>query len=537
MIDFAAPKRGFYVVALSLSVAAFGVIAAPASAGITAMKQAIAEAASRDKAIASFYQQRSYEPIWVGKSGKDKQRRKAFLAALKNGAAHGLPMGRYDPKTVAANLDAARTPRDLGRLEVEMSRLFLQYAQDIQTGALTPKRVTSGIERQIPRRDRTAQLTAFSKSSASGYIKNLVPKTPEYTRLMKEKLRFEKLIGKGGWGETVRASKLEPGMANNAVVQLRNRLIAMGYLKRTNTKQYDAKIQQAVAAFQADHGLPVDGIAGKGTLGELNVSAQDRLKSIIVAMERERWLNRDRGRRHVLVNIPDFTAKIVDNDRVTFQTRAVVGKNVSDQRTPEFSDTMEHMVINPTWNVPRSIATKEYLPLMQQDPSAAGHLRLVDGSGRTVSRANIDFTQFTPQNFPFDLKQPPSRRNALGLVKFMFPNRHNIYLHDTPAKNLFSRNVRAYSHGCIRLAEPFEFAHTLLAAQTRQPEQVFKAKLDTGNETVVPLERQIPVHLIYRTAFTQAKGKINFRRDIYGRDAALFKALAADGVVLRAVRG
>ena len=198
---------------------------------------------------------------------------------------------------------------------------------------------------------------------------------------------------------------------------------------------------------------------------------------------------------------------------------------------------MDHMVINPTWNVPRSIATKEYLPLLQQNPYAVGNLNLVDARGRIVSRDGIDFTQFDERTFPFDLKEPPSQGNALGLVKFMFPNRYNIYLHDTPAKNLFGREARAFSHGCIRLNDPFDFAYTLLRKQVRNPEAFFQEKLATRRETVVELEEHVPVHLVYRTAFTPAKGNIQFRNDVYGRDARIWSALERAGVSLRAVRG
>jgi murein L,D-transpeptidase YcbB/YkuD len=277
-------------------------------------------------------------------------------------------------------------------------------------------------------------------------------------------------------------------------------------------------------------------VAGDSTLSEINQPVQARLQSIIVAMERERWVGADRGKRHVLVNIADFHARIMENGKVAFKTRSVVGKNTGDRRTPEFSDVMEHMVINPTWNVPRSIATKEYLPLLKKNPNAVSHLRLINSRGQVVSRDSVDFSQFTTRNFPFDIKQPPSNNNALGLVKFMFPNKYNIYLHDTPAKSLFSRESRAFSHGCVRLNDPFDFAYELLSKQEANPEAYFQNILATRRETTVPLETPLPVHLIYRTAMTEAKGKVQFRRDVYGRDGQIFKALANAGVVLRAVQ-
>jgi murein L,D-transpeptidase YcbB/YkuD len=262
------------------------------------------------------------------------------------------------------------------------------------------------------------------------------------------------------------------------------------------------------------------------------VAPEKRLTQIIVAMERERWSNVPKGKRHVVVNIPEYTARIIDNGKETFSTRVVVGKNHSGQRTPEFSDVMEFMVINPTWNVPRSITIKEYLPQLQKNPNAVSHLRVVDSRGRTISRSSVNFAQYTAATFPYRLKQPPSNGNALGQVKFMFPNPYNIYLHDTPSKSLFARDQRAFSHGCVRVADPFDFAHALLARQTKDPEGLFRSRLNGGSESRLNLEEPVPVHLQYRTAFVSPKGRINYRPDIYGRDARIWAAMQQSGVQL-----
>ena len=333
------------------------------------------------------------------------------------------------------------------------------------------------------------------------------------------------------------AQTMKPGQSGRAVIALRDRLTAMGYLKGSFTSTYDADIEAAVRAYQSDMSMNVDGVVGPATLGMINTSVEDRLKSVIVAMERERWLNRPRGDRHVLVNLADFSAKIVDFDRVTFETRAVIGANSTGRRSPEFSDVMEFMIINPTWHVPRSIVVKEYLPQLQQNPYAAAQLNVIDRNGTVVPRGAIDWRQFNARTFPFEMKQPPSNSNALGLVKFMFPNANNIYLHDTPSKSLFARDSRAFSHGCIRLQDPFDFAYALLAPQMSDPKSFFQAKLASGRETQVNLETPIQVHLIYRTAVTTAKGGVSFRDDVYGRDRAIWDALAAEGVTLAPVRG
>ena len=528
-------RRAIFALTAIVALGVSPLASSRATAQVTAFMQSVASSASDDAALSGFYKANGYKPIWTGNSGRDRARRQALLKAIDASAEHGLPEQSYDTEYLRGNLRNIKSERDLGRVEVELSRLFLRYATDIQTGVLTPSKVDSGLVKVVPLRDRAQLLANFSKSQPVGYLRALPPKSPEYARLMKGKMELERTLGRGGWGQQVPAKSLKPGDAGNAVVILRNRLMAMGYLKRSAANSYDAALQSAVQQFQLRHGLNPDGVAGQSTIAEINVEPEKRLAAVLVAMERERWINMPLGKRHINVNLANFSAKIIDNDKVTFETRAVVGATDADRRSPEFSDVMEHMVINPTWNVPRSIAVKEYLPLMQRNPGAAGHLRVVDARGRTVPRSAINFNAYNTSNFPFNLKQPPSDGNALGLVKFMFPNKYNIYLHDTPAKSLFGRESRAFSHGCIRLQKPFEFAYALLAKQTNDPQGLFKAHLNSGRESVVALEQQVPVHIDYRTAVGMPKGGMGYRRDVYGRDAKIFSALQKAGVVLRAV--
>lgn len=374
----------------------------PAHAQVTAYKQAVAEAAADDRDLAAFYRSTDFRGIWTDEEA-DKARRQALILGLQSVSAHGLPQSRYDIDALIDTLRAARTPRDIGFAEVALSKAFLNLADDMRTGVLDPRRVVPAIKRELRDYDRTRTLTAFAASrEPRQFIRQLAPSTNEYKRLMKEKMRLEGLVVSGGWGPTVPATKLEPGATGPAVVALRNRLMAKGYLGRTATQSYDSTIQKAVREFQRDHGLETDGVAGESTLREINATAEDRLKSIIVAMERERWLNlpQGRGKRHILVNLTDFSARIMDDDIETFRTRAVIGAKAADRQSPEFSDEMEHMVINPTWHVPRSIAVKEYLPQMKRNRNAAGHLRLVDSRGRTVSRSSINFGAYNARNFP-----------------------------------------------------------------------------------------------------------------------------------------
>jgi murein L,D-transpeptidase YcbB/YkuD len=523
----------------ALAVFGVGLAVAPqgASAQITAFKQAVAASASQDDAVAQFYRENGYAPLWTGNDAASRDRRAALLRALEESSAHGLPDRSRLAQELVAMMRDARTVRNLGQVEAALSRAFVDYAVDLQTGLLNPQSIDDGIVREKHRTDPVKYLVGIRDSQPMAYMRALVPASPQYRALMREKFRLEALAAKGGWGATVPNAKLEPGDTGPAVIALRDRLVTMGYLPRSATARYDHELELAVQQFQSDHGLEQDGVAGTGTIAEINQPVSERLKSVIVAMERERWLTPDRGDRHVLVNQTDFTAKIIDNGDVTFETRSVIGKNQHDRRSPEFSDVMEHMVINPSWHVPRSIITKEYLPKLQNNPNAVGHIQITDSRGRVVDRSSADFSQYTARNFPYAMRQPPSTRNALGLVKFMFPNKYNIYLHDTPHKNLFSREVRAFSHGCIRLAQPFEFAYALLARQTEDPEAFFHRILKSGKETKVDLEQQVPVHIIYRTAYVTGKGRAEFRRDVYGRDAKVWDALQRAGVALPGVQG
>lgn len=508
-----------------------------ADAQVTGFKQAVAEATAGDEDLSAFYRDTGFEPIWTGNSDQDRRRRAALIRALEDAGLHGLPVARYGLADLTDRMKAVRSSRDLGFLEVEISRAFLKYAREVQSGTLKPRAIDDGLVRKVQYRDRADLLRGIAGTEPEAFVRSLPPQTGEYRALMKQKLLLERLIARGGWGERVPGGALKPGQSGAGVVALRDRLTRMGYLSRSAAASYDKPLSAAVEAFQRAHGLEPDGVAGEGTLREINVSADRRLQSVLVAMERERWLNRDRGTRHVLVNLADFTAKIIQNGEVKFQTRSVVGKNVSDRRSPEFSDVMERMVINPSWYVPRSIITKEYLPKLRRNPNAVSHLVITDRRGRKVNRGSVNFSQFTARNFPFAMSQPPGSRNALGRVKFLFPNKYNIYLHDTPQKSLFSHEVRAYSHGCIRLAEPFDFAYAVLEPQSDDPVGEFQRILKSGRETPVELTDPLPVHLIYRTAFTTHDNRLEFRRDVYGRDAKIWAALSAAGVALPSIQG
>jgi len=509
----------------------------PACAQSISFKQAVAQSASTNPVVFKFYKAHNFQSFWTGDTRADRARFDALLMAFSNAAVHGLPAHKFNANALLSRRLAAKTGKSLGKFDVSLTIEFLRYARAVQSGILVPSAVDEGIVRKVAYQDPSEILKALKSSSAEMFFRALPPQSMEYARLLKEKKRLERVVAVGGWGIPVATPTLKVGSKGASVVTLRNRLVGMGYLRRTLSVMYDVPLENAIRAFQASNGLFVTGIAGTLTIDEINVSASERLMSVLVAMERERWLNRELGDRHILVNLTDFTSKVVDFGKVTFETRSVIGAHDEDRRSPEFSDMMEHIIVNPSWHVPRSIIIKEYLPMLQEDPEAVDFLELRDDLGIVVDRADVDFKSFDEETFPYAMRQPPSAINALGLVKFMFPNRNNIYLHDTPAKKLFDREVRAFSHGCVRLAKPFKFAYALLEVQTPNPKLVIQAALEFEDEVQIDLLNPVPVHLIYRTAVTIPGGGLEFRRDIYGRDTKIWEALQVEGVVLNDVTG
>ena len=494
-------------------------------------------ALSKNSEAIEFYEENNFKPIWVGRDRSSRDRSSYFFKELKNTSKHALPTLRYDAIYLNNQFRKARTATELGLVEALLTSKFLEYSSNIQTGILKPASVDKEIVRKIPYRSVGDYLKTFLSVTPREFFKGLHPQSKQYSTLLTEKNRLEKIISQGGWSSELPMELLRPGDIGNEVVLLRNALIKRGYLKSNFSEIYDGNLRRAVQLFQLRHGLAPDGIAGPATFSEIGRTAEERFASVIVALERERWTNFDLGSRHVIVNLPDFSTKLFEDGALIFETRNVIGTPVDEQRTPEFSDVIEHIITNPTWNVPKSITLKEYLPEMQEDPLAHDYLELVDLDREIVPRSFVDFNEYDEETFPYDLKQMPSITNALGLVKFMFPNQYSIYLHDTPSKPLFDLEVRAFSHGCIRLQKPFEFAYELLKPQTSDPKAQFQEAIGTGEETVVYLRKPVQVHLIYRTAFVDELGVINYRRDIYGRDAAIYEALIKAGIQAKSLYG
>ncbi len=490
----------------------------------------IAREAFSSTELADFYKKRAYNPIWVGSTREQRKRLTAFLDALDTAIDHGLPDQERHAGEIRTLFLTADTNSKLAKAEIAISQAYLKYARELHTGLIDPVSVSRGIARKRNSIESAVLLDGISSNDPAAFLATLPPSSMEYRRLRKELRRLREIVASGGWGNPISETAIKPGDRGPKIVLLRNRLIRMGLIPQIANSEYNGLMLGAVQGLQARHGMIPDGVVGARTIRAINTTAEERMAQILVALERARWLNHPLGELHVLVNLTDFKANVIDNGRPVFTTKVVVGRTRPSLNTPEFSEMMTHLVVNPYWWVPESIAVGEVLPELWKDPLSESQLEIFHPETGPIDRMAVDFTKYSKQSFPFKMRQPPGPDNALGLVKFMFPNKHDVYLHDTPEKQLFDKDLRAFSHGCVRLERAFDFAHFLLATRVSVSEAEFKVSLASGEETKMYLDKPLPVHITYQTAWVGADGVTNFRDDIYGRDSAIYEALQKAGI-------
>ncbi|MFV0383096.1 L,D-transpeptidase family protein [Paracoccus sp. (in: a-proteobacteria)] len=483
----------------------------------------LARAVMREPVLATFYGENGLTRVFTGPAGD--RRRDALRQALTIAPDHGIPLTRYRPEQLAA------AGQDLGA-ELLYARVLARFVQDMTGGMIRPASADPLIRRNVLRPPTAGTMRKFAQSiDPTGFLTGLAPRNPAYLALQQALRRQREFLVSDNL-PPVPEAVWRIGMRGGGVAPLRQRLASIGFpAEGAETGTYDEALSQAVARYQQAVGLHPDGVAGPHTIRRLNSGGDAQTRAILVALERLRWMGgEDLDRRMVWVNIPEFSARIIEGGHEVFQTRVVVGKNEKDFQTPEFSDQMEYVVVNPRWNVPRSITVKEYLPRLKANRYAVSHLDVIDGRGNVIARDRIDFGRYTAANFPYRMRQKPSEDNALGIVKFIFPNPWNIYLHDTPGKSLFGNRVRAYSHGCVRVGDPVDLATQLLSPQTSDPHGMFQRALDSGKERWLALKPNLPVHLVYFTAYPDQYGQIRYFDDIYGRDAAIWAKLQQAGL-------
>jgi murein L,D-transpeptidase YcbB/YkuD len=481
----------------------------------------------------AFYAARDYKPIWTDVDGVNDRGRE-LAAVVAGSGTDGLDPQAYRHQEIVSML-AADSPRDLARVEILLSESLAWIAQHLAKGRVDPalvERLNSlypdGID---PQAVLSASITATDLGS---FVASYAPDQEEYRRLKQALVDFRQLAAEGiVWPTLPEGEALKPDMQDARVPLLRESLIAHGDLAvdapiGTDPLLYDLTVQDAVKHFQIRHGLIDDAVVGKGTLAELNVPITHRIEQIVLNLERRRWMADDRGSSYVFVNLSDFQLKIVRDGRTVFTSAIVVGTEYN--QTPVFSDEMEYLEFNPFWNVPPRIARNELLPKIKEDPGylIANNFELLSGwsgDASVVDPYAVNWGAMSAGDFAYKLRQRPGEGNALGRVKFMFPNQFDVYLHDTPARGLFAREVRAFSHGCMRVGDPLGFAEVVLAGEPGWDRARIDRIVASGERTIVPLAHHLPVHIAYITAFVNKDGSVHFRRDVYGRDRSLAQAL------------
>jgi murein L,D-transpeptidase YcbB/YkuD len=477
-----------------------------------------------------LYPERGYQPIWVDEDGL-LPRGAAFEAWLARvPIRHGLRPQDYH-LSVIDELDESDRIAAMVDLELATTDAFLMVGSHFLAGRLNPETLDSEWVANRRHRPLAPLLDRASQSEDPGAVlEELLPTDSAYQALVQRLADLRQQRDAGRWAVVEPGSTLREGDDGDRVRQLIQRLAATQDLEDVvSHATFDADVARAVRNFQTRHGLAADGVVGQATLGALNVPVQARIDQIIVNLERWRWLPEDLGDFYVLVNIAGFRLDVIENDRSVLDMRVVVGQPY--RRTPVFSGRIAYLVLNPYWEVPPSIAERDKLPLIKANP---GYLTgqgydLLQGWGeqeRSVDPATVDWAAVSARNFPYRLRQRPGMYNALGRVKFMFPNKFSVYLHDTPSRELFGRDARAFSSGCIRLAAPLDLAELLLSDQPSWPRSAIDAAVASGIEQTVRLGRQVPVHLLYWTAWIDRDdGQLHFRDDVYGRDDPVLREL------------
>jgi L,D-transpeptidase YcbB len=487
-----------------------------------------------------FYTQRAFQPVWIGEDGL-LPHTEEFVQMLRQSGREGLkPVAYHLPtiETLVTELgqpwdgESSQAQRRMVALELLLTDAYFMYGAHAFAGQIDPQMLG-----EVWFADRTAidlvtplQL-ALETNSAAAFLSQLRPIHRGYTGLKKAWADYQDIAARGGWPTVADGPALQKGDHGARVEALRSRLLSTGDLAQgsvQNGEVFDAALEEALQKFQQRHGLADDGVVGASTLAALNIPVGTRIRQIELNMERWRWLPPDLGDRYILVNIANFALDVVENGQSVLTMRVVAGKPT--RRTPFFSAQMTYVVLSPHWYVPPTIAIQDKLPLIRRDPRYAARQNLKifrDGPGGTtrVDPGAIDWSSVSARNFPYRLRQDPGPRNALGRVKFMFPNPYHVYLHDTPSRELFAKAERAFSSGCIRLEKPIELAEYLLRDDPRWSRQSILSSIEKGREQVVHLQAPIPVYLFYWTAWTSDEGVVHFRKDIYERDSMLDRAL------------
>jgi murein L,D-transpeptidase YcbB/YkuD len=483
--------------------------------------------------IPAFYERRDHRPAWT-----DPADVQALIRLADRAETEGLDPEDYHVGELRRLLHRVEISPDEPTLEADLDILLteslLRLGYHLRFGKVNPEELDPdwNLSRSLDGIDPATRVQqAIDAESLEEFVDLAMPRGPLYARLKEALARYRELAAAGGWPQIPDGKVLKAGMEDDRVPRLRESLSIRGDYTAgapANPRMFDAPLVDAVLRFQERHGLDADGAVGRKTLEVLNVAAEQRVDQIRVNLERARWIMRDLEPEFVIVNIAGFRVRLIRDGEIVWTTRAQVGKTY--RKTPVFKSNMKYLEFNPTWTVPPTILAKDVLPAIQRDP---GYLRkenmnVIDRQGKIVDPAGIDWTSYKGRGFPYSIRQEPGPNNPLGRVKFIFPNKHFVFLHDTPSRGLFDRAERTFSSGCIRIEYPLEFAELLLADLPGWNQDKIRETIDGKKTQRVHLAEPLTVLLLYWTVGVEEPGPVRFLNDVYGRDPAVLRALDAE---------
>jgi murein L,D-transpeptidase YcbB/YkuD len=494
-----------------------------------------------EDAVARLYAGRAHSPVWIGRSGPTP-RGQTLAEVLRGASRGGLDPAAYGSRDLLPRMASSAPVEGEGaeaaaaRLDVALTRALARLARDLGSGRVAPEAAGLHWQTRRPEVDLDAVLaTAAAGDGPAAALDAVRPPHDQVARLEEALSRYRQVAADGGWPRIAEGDPLQAGEEDpHRVVALRQRLAAEGYAADGEaggapSPVYDDGLAEAVREYQRRRGLADDGVVGGRTLEELNVPAAHRARQIEANLVRWRWVPADLGSRYVLVNVPRFELEVHDGDQEVRRMKVVVGEELN--ATPMFSDRMQYLVFNPYWNVPASIVAEEILPALEADPDhlADHQMEVIQGWEQDATvlgpHALAEARQAADEGSGFRIRQRPGAENPLGRVKFIFPNEHAIYLHDTPADHLFDKTVRTLSHGCIRVEEPVALASWVLG----EPEAAIRQRIAGDEDQWVDVPREIPVHILYFTVAVDDDGRVLFFDDFYGIDERVLQAVDAAG--------
>jgi murein L,D-transpeptidase YcbB/YkuD len=475
------------------------------------------------------YEDHEFAPYWTS---QDKIRE--LMDLISNASDHGLNPSDYNAEVLNQVLQR-RQARPSAEIEAEadilLTESLFRYGYHRRFGKVKANELDPNINfrrelfhNQSP--TRTLE-QALESTSLTAFIELLAPTGPIYRQLQSKMKFYRDIAAKGGWNTIPEGPTLHPGDSNPRVQLVRQRLERTHHIEAgpgQTASNYDSGLKAAVKAFQIRHQLDADGIAGKQTIAAMNVPVDHRIDQIRLSLERLRWVKEEAVDTMVVVNIAGFEAYFFKGGVVEWQTPVMVGKNY--RKTPVFRGDIAYLEFNPTWTIPPGILRNDTLPAIKKDPNylASKNIQVIDRKGKIIDPATVDWSKYT-KGAPYTFRQTPGPHNALGTVKFIFPNSHFVFLHDTPHRELFSRTERDFSSGCIRVKNPFELAELILNDPVKYNRSELDAILETRETRRIHLSPKVPVIILYMTASVGSDGEIRFYKDIYNRDQKVLDAL------------